>query len=258
MGGAWRQTTNVWTLRHVVPMRSGCTRFAAGRTLAIRRRLSDGAWGVAQNPDVMAVGGTADRQALLPPELRVLHQRVLLHFLESGGPPSAAEGAGLAAELGLEPRAALDALRDADLVHVAGGRVSVAYPFSGVPTAHVVRLVGYEPVYAMCGVDALGMIPMTDVVAGVIESVDADTGQAIVVSYRDGLWQFAPAETVLLVAATGTGDASCRSTCPYINFHVSVASAEAFLAANDRLAGAILKQGDAIALGDRLFGPLLR
>lgn len=213
---------------------------------------------MAQNPDEMAVGGTSDRQAGLPDELRALHRRVLLSFLDSGEPPSVDRVAQAAAALGLAVGPALAALSGADLVHVDGGRVAVAYPFSGVPTNHVVRLDGYDRVHAMCGVDALGMISMTGAAAGVIESVDATDGQAVRVTYRDGRWRFSPAETVLLVAATGGGDTSCRCTCPYINFHVSAASAGAFLAADPRLTGAVLEQGDALELGERLFGSLLR
>lgn len=210
-----------------------------------------------QSAETLAAGGTSDRQAGLPPLERALHRRVLRRFLESGQAPTAEWFDAAATECGLDALGAKEALARADLVHFAGGRVSVSYPFSGVPTRHVVSIDGFRTVHAMCAVDALGMIPMTDS-PGVIDSADAWSGEPVRVVYRAGEWHFTPRGTVMLVAVTDSGDTSSCCTCPYINFHASTTSAEAFLAVNPALTGGVLDQGEAIALGKRLFGPLLR
>jgi hypothetical protein len=72
-------------------------------------------------------GGVKGRQAALPSALKTLHRRLLSAFLTEPGVSDPAVVAGLAAELGLEPREALTALAAADLVHTdpATGRISV-------------------------------------------------------------------------------------------------------------------------------------
>jgi Alkylmercury lyase len=42
----------------------------------------------------------------------------------------------------------------------ADGEITVAYPFSGRPTAHRVRFPGGHEVDAMCAIDAVGIAPM--------------------------------------------------------------------------------------------------
>src|SRR6266540_3652168 len=77
-------------------------------------------------------GGVKDRLAVLPGPLRELHRRLLGAFLTEASPPaSAAEVAGMAAELDLDPQAALATLAAADAVH--------ADPASGRPIAVEVR-----------------------------------------------------------------------------------------------------------------------
>jgi hypothetical protein len=67
----------------------------------------------------------------------------------------AAERVGIDAERGLET------LAREDLVHRGpDGEITVAYPFSGCPTAHRVRFPGGGEVDAMCAIDALGIAPM--------------------------------------------------------------------------------------------------
>src|SRR6266545_2098105 len=107
--------------------------------------------------------GVGERQAALPEPLRRFHRRLLGRFLTEAGPPDQAAVAGIAAELGLDPRKALAALAAADVVHAeeATGTIRVAYPFSGRPTAHRVRLARGPGVDALCALDALGIPQMT-------------------------------------------------------------------------------------------------
>ncbi len=51
--------------------------------------------------------GVGERQAALPEPLRRFHRRLLGRFLTEAGPPDQAAVAGIAAELGLDPRKVL-------------------------------------------------------------------------------------------------------------------------------------------------------
>jgi alkylmercury lyase len=104
-------------------------------------------------------GSIAGRQAALPGPLRGLHRAVLRRFLDTGAPPTARWIRQAAADRGLDA-AALDQLDAADAVHLVNGVVAVAYPLSGTPTPHRVRLDGLPAVYAMCAIDALGLPAM--------------------------------------------------------------------------------------------------
>lgn len=135
--------------------------------------------------------GVDGRQAVLPDPLQAFHRRLLKAFVTGTGAPDAAVVARRAAELGLDPEAALAALAAADLVHTdpATGSISIAYPFSGRPTPHRVELAGGPAVFAMCAVDALG-IPQMLRRDGRISSVDPASGQPITAEVHDGLWRF--------------------------------------------------------------------
>lgn len=55
------------------------------------------------------------------------------------------------------PLAAVDELDARDLVHVNGGRVLLAYPWSGTPTPFVTVLDDGRERWACCAIDALGV-----------------------------------------------------------------------------------------------------
>jgi alkylmercury lyase len=206
-------------------------------------------------------GGVKDRLAVLPGPLRELHRRLLGAFLAQAGPPDQAAVAGMAAELDLDPQAALAALAAADAVHTdpASGRISVAYPFSGRPTPHRVELAGGPTVHAMCALDALG-IPQMVRRDGRVSSTDPASGRPIAVEVRGGAWRFEPPTTVVL-AATATGRAargtSADCCCPYVNFHADPQSAEAYLQAHPGLAAELFDQAEAVEAAGRVFGRLL-
>jgi hypothetical protein len=205
--------------------------------------------------------GVGGRQALLPDPLRVFHQRLLGAFLTGTGPPDATVVAGLAAELGLDPRAALAALAAADLVHTdpATGSIAVAYPFSGRPTPYRVELAGGPAVFAMCAVDALG-IPQMLRRDGRINSVDPTSGQPITVEVHAGVWRFEPATTVVLSGRTAAGDAcdtAAEWCCPYLNFHTDPEAADAYRRAHPGMTATVFGQVKAVKAAGRAFGGLL-
>jgi hypothetical protein len=205
--------------------------------------------------------GVDRRQAALPDPLRAFHRRLLGAFVTGTSPPDAAVVAGQAAQLELDPRAALAALAAADLVHTdpATGTISVAYPFSGRPTPHRVELAGGPAVFAMCAIDALG-IPQMLGRDGHISSNDPATGQPITVDVDDGIWCFRPVTTVLLAARTAGGDA-CRPVadccCPHINFHTDRATAEVYRRAHPGMTGQPVDQTEAVQAARQAFAGLL-
>jgi Alkylmercury lyase len=90
----------------------------------------------------------------------VLHQ-VLRAFIRQAGPiPVETIMAALSARPPDAVRESLGKLDEDDLIQVAGGHVEIAYPFSGRPTAFIVRLAGGHERFACCAIDALGIAPM--------------------------------------------------------------------------------------------------
>jgi NAD-dependent dihydropyrimidine dehydrogenase PreA subunit len=203
-------------------------------------------------------GSIAGRQERLPGPLRGLHRAVLRRFLATGAPPTARWVLHAAAETGLDA-SAVDELSAADAVHVVNGVVAVAYPFSGIPTAHRVALDGLPAVYAMCAIDALGLPAMAGR-DGQITSADPADGTPIQVTIRNGTWSWTPAGTVVVAGrATGCGTecGSFEVMCPNTVFHASPESARTYLASRGGLDAQILDQDTAIECGRVNFGTLL-
>jgi hypothetical protein len=79
------------------------------------------------------------RRARLSNAERALYLWILRRFAAHGRPSSAATRAA-AVRLGVDVEDALETLAREDLVHLGqDGEIAVAYPFSGRPTAHIVR-----------------------------------------------------------------------------------------------------------------------
>jgi Alkylmercury lyase len=221
-------------------------------------------------PDELAVrlaglglpaAGAQGRQTTLPGPLQAFHRALLGAFLTEAGPPDLRRVGWLAADLELEPEAALAALAAADLVHddPVTGRIRVAYPFSGMATPHRVELAEGPTVYAMCALDALGVPQMTGR-DGRIRSTDPTSGQPITVEVDDERWGWEPVTTVVL-AGTATVSEACGSVadccCPYINFHASPAAADTYRQGHPAMAAELLEQAEAVAAARWIFGGLL-
>lgn len=197
--------------------------------------------------------GVAARQTELPRTARQVHRAVLSAFLATGQAPHCDD---LVLPEGISAAEDFGRLDEVDLVHFDHGRVAVAYPFSGSPTAHLVRLDDGAPVYAMCAIDALG-IPLMTGRDGVIESVDPDDGQPVRVARRGASWHWSPEETVVVLAQSRGAGPAADCVCPTVTFHADRCRAEKYLRGHTELAGLVLDQAQAIQIADREFGPLL-
>jgi alkylmercury lyase len=143
--------------------------------------------------------------------------------------------------------------------------VTVAYPFSGIPSPHRVQLDGLPPVYAMCAmcamcaIDALGLPAMAGR-DGPITSADPRDGTPVVVTARNGTWTWTPPAAVVVAGRTTDGGTECGSyeaMFPSTVFHASRESAQAYLAGRGDLDADILGQDTAIEAGRLNFGALL-
>jgi hypothetical protein len=102
----------------------------------------------------------AARRARLTESERALYFWILRQ-LATQGRPSSVDIYEAAERLAIDAEQVLETLAREDLVHRGpDGEITVAYPFSGRPTAHRVRFPTGHEADAMCAIDALGIAPM--------------------------------------------------------------------------------------------------
>jgi len=197
-----------------------------------------------------------ERTARLSDAEETLYVWILRRFSEGGTPNTAAvhEAAG---GLGLEPVQALAKLAAEDLVHTdLSGRIAVAYPFSGRPTAHRVQIAGGRYVWAMCAIDALGIAPMLDLPIE-IRSSDPITAEEIQVEIAvNALAHWQPDEAVVLAGSACAGP-SLSGCCAVLNFFSSAASAEQYLREHPDVRGQTISLPEALKAGQLVFGSIL-
>jgi hypothetical protein len=104
----------------------------------------------AERLDADVLARWADRAAISPSARAALGE--ILDRLLADGAPIALDT--------LRGAAAVAELHERDLVYVSEGRVVLAYPWSGTPTAFVAELDDGRARWACCAIDALGLAPM--------------------------------------------------------------------------------------------------
>ena len=192
----------------------------------------------------------------LPPAIRELHRAVLCGFRDNGR-AHRDDLHSTAAAVGVDLDDALRQLAAADLVHIApGGQIEIAYPFSGRPTGHSVRLAGHPPVAAMCAIDALG-IPLMTRSDGVIDSAEPQSGTPIRIQRRGDQWTWRPATAVVVIGRNGCCGTLANTVCRSITFHTDSKRAHSHLDNHPEFDSRIVSQSDAITLADYAFGSLL-
>jgi hypothetical protein len=198
------------------------------------------------------------RRARLTEKERELYFWIMRRFATDGR-PSSVDVRAAAVRLGLDAADALETLAREDLVHPgANGEITVAYPFSGRPTAHRVRFPGGHEVDAMCAIDALGIAPMFGEPIE-IESRDPLSGDEIRAHVApDGAAEWWPESAVVVAGAIHTeGDEACCGCCPVLNFFATVTNAERWLAAHPEVRGNPISMEEAAAAGRAVFGDAL-
>jgi hypothetical protein len=243
---------------------------------ALRQALAraDGPPVPAALPDAVGRAGLG-RVAPVDGGLRTVHRRVLRAFAETGQAPSKAELDEAATPFGTDGESVLAQLHAADLLRLnAGGAIQAAYPFSVVPTAHVVDIQDGPRVFSMCAIDALGMAAMLGKTV-TIQSAEPGTGAPITVMVPAGKGQavWEPA-TAVVFSGQQTACGTCAEPetssgisvpsiaadvcCGHINFFTTRASAAAWAKTHPEVTGQMLSQKDALKTGVQIFGPLLR
>jgi alkylmercury lyase len=196
---------------------------------------------------------TAPEETLSPTE-RLVHRALLEGFLATGVVPSfdvLADAAGIDA---VELPELLAALAAADyLARDPSGVVTCLYPFSPIPTPHVVVVGGHRR-HAMCSIDALGMAAMLGR-AVAIESSCTECGAPIRLDVSPGtIARAEPPESVVLARRSGD-EPACETCCPFTLFACEPAHGEALAA---RLPETIVVALDeALRHGESIFGDML-
>jgi hypothetical protein len=200
----------------------------------------------------------AERMARLTNAERELYRWILRTFA-AGAPPSVEALCDTASQLDLDVEDALVALAREDLVHhdPNTGEIAVAYPFSGRPTSHRVRIGGATEVDAMCAIDALG-IPFMLGTEAEIASLDPVTGEEVWARIEPGdgsRWE--PHDAVVVAGAKREGGPSASTCCRFVNFFASPESAGRYLRERPELQGEVVSIPEAIEAGRAVFGDVL-
>ncbi|MGH3001358.1 MAG: alkylmercury lyase family protein [Gaiellaceae bacterium] len=196
------------------------------------------------------------RTARLSDRKRALYRWVIERFALAM-PPTAAQFAEQAQELGLEASAALAAFAREDLVHADdAGTITVAYPFSGRPRGHEVAFAG-RVVQAMCAIDALGIAAMLGQ-SIVVRSHDPISGGAIRVhATPDAVISWEPETAVVLAGSSSCDGPSYCGCCDVLNFFESTETAQRYLRDNASVDGMPISIPEAAAAGRTIFGASL-
>jgi Alkylmercury lyase len=194
------------------------------------------------------------RRARLTEAAQELYFWILRRFATHGR-PSSGQVRAAAERLGLEAEDALETLSREDLVHCGpDGEISVAYPFSGRPTAHRARFPSGHEVDAMCAIDALGIAPMFGR-AIEVESRDPVSGETIGARVAaDGAAEWWPESAVVVAGAARSQGDACSGCCPVLNFFVSPANVERWLTEHPEVRGNVISMPEAAAAGRAVFG----
>ena len=136
--------------------------------------------------------------------------------------------------------------------------VQSAYPFSGSPTAHTVRLKNGPGVFALCAVDALGMPVMLKQAADLVSRCEHCNIPIEIAVAPEELGQYHPGETVVWFPLAPDGCLSvAQSRCPDINFFCSPEHQDTWRENRGWPDGQSMTMAEAFEAGREIFGSLL-
>ena len=198
------------------------------------------------------------RSAGLSPQEDAVRKSILKAFANEGKAPSVPQ---LVHALGLPLAPVLAACRmlaarDLIVWREDERHIVSAYPFSGVPTAHQVRLTGRPTLYAMCAIDALGISFMLN--HGVrIRSACFFCHQPVTVEIDGGLLQRAAPSTLVVWVSEREGTCVAEVRCPLMNFFCDEGHLQAWRTTAPQEIGTSLSVTEAVEAGKAAFGELL-
>lgn len=199
----------------------------------------------------------------LDQKAETVRRYVLTRYPQLGRAPTRQEivtvlQCGSAAEI----QATLERLHELDMLCLdpESQEIRLAYPFSSVPTRHLVRFPDRDdatPVYAECAVDALGIPYMLRRDVSIASSC-AQCAESVIIEIESGAIVTAyPPKTVVWAGTTWAGHAA-DSVCPTLNFFCSPDHAIAWRQHQRNADGHVLSLGEALYVGKGIFEDLLR
>ena len=190
-----------------------------------------------------------DRQAI-DAQARAVLRAILDRFIADGRPVRVSE-------FPAEVHEAIARLDEKDLVLVRDGRIELAYPFSGAPTAFAVTLLDGRTRYAVCAVDALGIPPLLGQPV-LIRSSCHHCGEPLELRVSpDG--PVAGGEIMVWVGKRGDPrQKACASICRTLNFFRSEEHLRSWWEAHPDVSGAAAVLEEAFKVAAKIFGELLR
>ncbi|MFQ5990594.1 MAG: alkylmercury lyase family protein [Candidatus Methylomirabilales bacterium] len=212
-------------------------------------------------PDSLDTIATRLANADLTQKEEEVRRAILRAFATSGTSPTVADIIALLPELGPhEVTHICRRLGEKDLIvwEETEQYVRSAYPFSGLPTIHIVRLKGGRTAFALCAVDALGIPVMLGQAADIVSRCAQCQIPVAVAVTPGGLGQYRPRESVVWFPLAA--DVCCpvaESRCPDINFFCSPDHRDAWWQSRDRPDGLALTMAEAFEAGREIFGALL-
>lgn len=200
-------------------------------------------------------GGFQEKISSLTPTENMIRTGILLTMAE-GRHVNINELIQMGKRIGEDVPSILSHLKKLDLLHwdEETGIVTVAYPFSGVPTPHRVTIVGKQPTFAMCAIDALGIPAMFEADVH-IDSTCAYCGKQLRIDVQN-LVPHAKPDTVVVGVGTVAHDDSCCETCESdepVSLSTSCCPAIQFFCSEEHWQQ--LKKQDAARAGERLTLP---
>jgi len=198
------------------------------------------------------------RRADLRPHEHAVRKAILRAFARDG---KASRVEMLAQALGLPLAsvcAACRTLAASDLIRWQDETTHIvsAYPFSGVPTAHQVRLGGHATLYAMCAIDALG-IPCMLAQEARIRSACFFCHTPVTVAIDGGLLHRADPSTIVVWSSEREGSCVAEVRCPLMHFFCHEGHLQAWRVTAPHERGTSLSLADALEVGQAAFGALL-
>lgn len=187
---------------------------------------------------------------------------ILTQYPLQGRAPSCREIEEVLGLAGTEVQTILRRLHERDILYLEPGclEIRLAYPFSSVPTRHVVKFEDWpeaKPVYAQCAVDALGISFMFGHDLSVASScVHCSKPITLEVRNRMIVTHTPSPETVVWAGTTRSGPAA-TSVCPAINFFCSSDHVAVWLQGQGDATGSMVSLGEAFYIGKELFEPFL-